>query len=97
MAAKNEPFSQRRRCETSSGTCTLSLILARVLGSDPIADAGLKTHSIWHIRDTISRLDIVQRPLAAPLTNQLPAENTIFGQVHVGVATPSVLPPSRRE
>lgn len=50
---------------------------------DPHSQRSRETYSIRHIRDPICRLDVVQSPFASPFTDQLPAQDTIFGKVHV--------------
>lgn len=41
---------------------------------------------VRYVRRRPRRLDVVQLPLASPLGDQLPAEDSVLGEVHVGIA-----------
>lgn len=85
MAAKKEPFSH---------LLLISFCLNESWGSLPFSverpvppprggfsrgrEESGEPHSIGNISDRVCRLDIMQFPLASPLADQLPAQDTVL-------------------
>ena len=72
MAAKNEPLSHLRRCESRSGTLRGVTMSYYCQAQDP--------HLIRSVRDSVGGLDIVEDPRLVPLRYQFPAQDLEVAQ-----------------